>query len=139
MVEKKKEKKVKTENKQKKVKTEKTVKEEKTGKVEKKIAEEKKQVLKRKPGKKAEVKKTKIPVPRKEEKKVYRVTGSFLMGSRYQTFTKEVMTSDPKEKIYSDFGSSHKVKRRNIKIDDVKELKNDEITDSLLKQLAKGE
>jgi len=106
----------KTETKQKKIKTERKVKpEEKTEKV----------VVKE------------VPVSKKKEKKVYRVTGSFLMGNRHQTFTKEVMASDPREKIYSDFGSRHNVKRRNIKIEDVKELKNDEITDRLLKQMVK--
>ncbi len=143
----------KAETKQKKVKTEKKVKIRE--KAEKKIPEGKKKIpikseSEKKTEKKVEVKKTKTPalrkevkkkiVPKKEEvKKVYRIKGSFLMGNRYQVFTKEVLSSDPKEKIYSDFGSRHKVKRGNIKIDDVKELKNDEITDPLLKQLAKGE
>lgn len=102
---------------------------------QKKTSEEKKKrVTKEEIEKKVEVKKTETSAP----KKVYRVKGSFLMGNRYQIFTKEVLSSDPKEKIYSDFGNRHKVKRGNIKISHVKELKNDEITDPLIKQLAKG-
>lgn len=128
----------KTEAKQKKVKIEKKEAEEKAGK---KTPEEKKKTVIKEGGEKEVEKKGKakveLPQEKEEIKKVYRVKGSFLMGRKYQTFTKEVMASDPKEKIYSDFGSRHKVKRRKIKIEDVKTLKNDEITDRLLKQMVK--
>lgn len=124
----------KTEIKQKKVKIGKKEAEKKAEEKE----EKKKTVIKeggeKEVGKKGKAK-VELPQEKEEIKKVYRVKGSFLMGRKYQTFTKEVMASDPKEKIYSDFGSRHKVKRRKIKIEDVKMLKNDEITDRVLKQM----
>jgi len=67
--------------------------------------------------------------------KAFRVTGSFMMGKKIQSFTKEVISKDKNqatEFIISDLGSKHKVKRYNIKIAEVKELKPDEVTDSIV-------
>jgi large subunit ribosomal protein LX len=65
--------------------------------------------------------------------KAFKVTGSFRMGRENEKFTKEVASSD-KEKamefILSDLGSKHKVKRYDIRIDNVQELKPEEITDA---------
>ena len=50
-------------------------------------------------------------------KKVYKITGKFLMGERWRPFTKEVIAKtkeNAKEILLSDVGSKHRVKRRNI-------------------------
>lgn len=67
--------------------------------------------------------------------KLFRVTGKFLMGNRYQKFTKELLTVDPKEKLYSELGSKHRVKRRRIKIEAIKELKKEDCKDPVLRGL----
>ena len=67
--------------------------------------------------------------------KAFKVTGSFRMGKKNQNFTKEVISNDKKEAtefILSDLGSKHKVKRWEIKITEIKELKPDEVTDSII-------
>ena len=67
--------------------------------------------------------------------KAFRVTGSFKMGRLPQNFSKEVISKDKKgaeEFILSDLGSKHKVKRWQITITDVKELKTDEVTDTII-------
>ena len=67
--------------------------------------------------------------------KPFRVTGTFRMGRQTQKFTKEVASEDKKkaeEHILSVLGSKHKVKRYDITIDAVKEIKPEEITDSVV-------
>ncbi len=67
--------------------------------------------------------------------KAFKVTGSFRMGRKPSPFTKEVAAKDKKaaeESIFSDLGSKHKVKRYDITIDKVTELKPDEVTDSAI-------
>ena len=67
--------------------------------------------------------------------KAFKVTGSFDMGRVSQKFSKEIISKDKKEAeefILSDLGSKHKVKRYQIKITAVKELKPDEVTDTII-------
>ncbi|MDO9536900.1 MAG: 50S ribosomal protein L18Ae [Thermoplasmata archaeon] len=67
--------------------------------------------------------------------KAFRVTGNFQMGRNRQNFSKEIISKDKKEAtefILSDLGSKHKVKRYQIKIADVTELKPDEVQDSIV-------
>ena len=67
--------------------------------------------------------------------KAFKVTGSFDMGRVSQKFSKEIISKDKKEAeefILSDLGSKHKVKRYQIKITEVKELKPDEVTDTII-------
>ena len=50
--------------------------------------------------------------------KIYRIKGSFVMGSETQVFTKEfkaINEEDIYEKLYSIFGSKHRIKRSQIK------------------------
>ena len=68
--------------------------------------------------------------------KVYRVTGTFLMGESYQQFTKEIIgtgKSEAIERLYSDLGSKHYVNRRNIKIEKISEIKPNKIEDPIIK------
>jgi len=67
--------------------------------------------------------------------KAFKVTGTFRMGRKPSPFAKEVAAIDKKaaeELILSDLGSKHKVKRYDITIDKVTELKPDEINDSVI-------
>ena len=71
--------------------------------------------------------------------KVYRITGSFLMGTNYQHFTKEIIgtgKSEAIERLYSDLGSKHYVNRRNIKIEKISEIKPNKIEDPIVKYKA---
>ena len=64
--------------------------------------------------------------------KAFKVTGSFRMGRKPNPFVKEVAAKDKKaaeEVILSDLGSKHKVKRYDITIDKVEELKPDDVAD----------
>ena len=57
--------------------------------------------------------------------KIYRVKGRFVLGSEVQVFTKEfkaVKEEDIEEKIYSVFGSKHRINRNQIKIESIEEI-----------------
>jgi len=71
--------------------------------------------------------------------KIYRVQGRFLMGDEYQIFTKELKAVNEKdihEKIYSEFGSKHRINRNQIKLDKIEEISIDDVIDPLVKQLS---
>jgi len=73
--------------------------------------------------------------------KAFRVSGSFQMGRNWQPFTKEVVSDDEKqarERLLSDFGSRHGVKRQQVEIKNITELKGDEVTDPVVKGLLGG-
>ena len=60
--------------------------------------------------------------------KIYRVKGRFVLGSEVQVFTKEfkaVKEEDIEEKIYSIFGSKHRINRNQIKIESIEEISAD--------------
>ncbi|MEW6221885.1 MAG: 50S ribosomal protein L18Ae [Candidatus Hadarchaeota archaeon] len=64
--------------------------------------------------------------------KVYRVKGRFPQGLFNQKFTRELVSASKEhaiEKIYSEFGSKHKLKRSQIHIDEVAEIKPEAATD----------
>jgi len=70
--------------------------------------------------------------------KVYRISGKFLMGKIWQPFSKEVIGNDEneaRERLFSILGSRHRVKRRMIKIDNIKEVSKDEIEDPVIKYM----
>ncbi|MCD6481185.1 MAG: 50S ribosomal protein L18a [Thermoplasmata archaeon] len=74
--------------------------------------------------------------------KAYRIKGSFLMKDVWQPFAKEVIGNneeEAKERLLSIMGSRHKVKRRMIKIEEVKELQKDEIEDAVIKYILERE
>ncbi|MFO7619238.1 MAG: 50S ribosomal protein L18Ae [Thermoplasmata archaeon] len=67
--------------------------------------------------------------------KAFKVTGSFKMGRKSQNFSKEVIALDKKsanETILSELGSKHKVKRYDISIKEIVELKAEDVTDSII-------
>jgi len=70
--------------------------------------------------------------------KAFRVQGTFLMGRTRQQFTKEIVCSTQPEvpgKIFSELGSKHRVKRRDIKIKNIEEIKANDVTDPVVKHL----
>ena len=70
--------------------------------------------------------------------KAYKVSGKFMMGDSWQSFTKEVVgesENDVREVILSRLGSKHRVKRPKIQISEVTEISPDELTDPITKSL----
>jgi len=70
--------------------------------------------------------------------KVYRIKGKFLMGKIWQPFSKEFIgenEEEAKERMYSIIGSRHRVKRRMIKVEEIKEINRDEIEDPVIKYM----
>lgn len=70
--------------------------------------------------------------------KIYRVKGNFVMGSEVQVFTKEYRAfkeEDIYEKIYSVFGSKHRIKKNQIKIESIEEISADEVEDPIVKAI----
>ena len=61
--------------------------------------------------------------------KIYRVTGKFVNGDRVQSFNEENIY----EKIYSDFGSKHRINRNQIDIEEIKEITPEEVIDPIVK------
>ena len=60
------------------------------------------------------------------------------MGKIWQPFSKEVIGNDEneaRERLFSILGSRHRVKRRMIKIDNIKEVSKDEIEDPVIKYM----
>ncbi len=74
--------------------------------------------------------------------KAYKITGKFLMGSQWMNFTKEIATNsveEAKEKIFSEIGSNHKTKRKNISIEDVKQIKISEVENIYIREMLEAE
>lgn len=68
--------------------------------------------------------------------KIYRVSGTVLMGRNRQKFTKELISKNiesAKEKIYCEFGSKHKANRRNINIEKIEEITREEAKNPMIK------
>ena len=73
-----------------------------------------------------------------ENPKVYKVEGKFQMGKTMQPFSVELLAMKPdnaEEKVYSDFGSKHKVKRNKIFIEKVEEIPASEAEDPMVKYI----
>ncbi len=77
------------------------------------------------------------------EVKFYRVTGRMLLAHDrmpyWQKFSKEVRAVKPEdavEKVLSELGSRHKVKRHHIVIEKVEEIPPEEVRNQYLLQLA---
>jgi len=71
--------------------------------------------------------------------KVFKIQGKFMMGQGLKHFTKElkaVSEDDIKEKIYSEFGSKHRIGRNKIFIDEIKEISEEEAQDPMIKALS---
>ncbi len=63
---------------------------------------------------------------------IYRVRGWFKQGLYRQKFSKELLALTKEqalERVYSEFGSRHKLKRSQINIEGIAEIKPEEVTD----------
>jgi len=74
--------------------------------------------------------------------KVFKVTGEINKPKLKTPFTKEILAEKSEhavEKVYSEIGSKHRVKRCHMKISKVEEISTDEIANPILKKLVIGE
>lgn len=63
---------------------------------------------------------------------VYRVSGFFTSGIFLQKFSRELLATSKEqalERVYSELGSNHNVRRNLIRIGEVSEIKPGEVTD----------
>lgn len=70
--------------------------------------------------------------------KIWRATGEYDKKNKVFVFTKELIADKEahvKEKIYSDLGSRHRVKRRQIRFEKIEEIEPEELTDLDLRRL----
>ncbi len=77
------------------------------------------------------------------EVKTYLVRGRMLLSHdkfpewrKFQVYVRAVKPEHALEKVYSELGSRHKLKRYHIKIDEVKEVPLEEVEDLHILQLA---
>ncbi len=71
--------------------------------------------------------------------KIYRVKGKFLCRDHMQPFAIETMSMKPedaREKVYSEFGSKHRVKRNRIVIENIEEIPPEEAKDPVVRYMA---
>lgn len=72
--------------------------------------------------------------------KIYRIHGKFEAGNSLKPFTRELKATNEeeiKERIYSEFGSKHHIKRSKIKIEEINEISEDDVLDPVVKGLLK--
>ena len=70
--------------------------------------------------------------------KVWRATGEYTKKNKKFRFTRELFAEKEahvRERILSELGSRHRVSRKHIAIEEVKELKPEEITDLDLRRI----
>ncbi|MHA1484764.1 MAG: 50S ribosomal protein L18Ae [Candidatus Thorarchaeota archaeon] len=70
--------------------------------------------------------------------KVWRAVGKYKKNKRTFTFTKELIAlkeSHARERIFSELGSRHRVKRRSIEISEVVEIKPEEVVSLKLRTI----
>jgi large subunit ribosomal protein LX len=70
--------------------------------------------------------------------KIFRIQGKFMMGGSFKPFTKElkaIKEQDILEKLYSDFGSKHRIGRNKIIIEKIEEISADDVQDPIIKSL----
>ena len=74
--------------------------------------------------------------------KVFRVTGEICKPNLKTVFAKEVIADKSEhavEKVYTEIGSRHRVKRCHMKIGKVEEVAPEKIANPILKKLVAGE
>ena len=70
--------------------------------------------------------------------KIWRASGAYTKNKRNFVFSRELLAdkeSHVREKILSELGSRHRVKRREIEINEIKELKPEEVQNLDLRKL----
>ena len=74
--------------------------------------------------------------------KIFRISGSFKQRQQATSFSKEylaVTEENALAKLYSQFGSKNRLKRGQIKIQTIKEISKDEVTDPLIEKTLNSE
>ncbi|MHA2223879.1 MAG: 50S ribosomal protein L18Ae [Candidatus Hodarchaeales archaeon] len=72
--------------------------------------------------------------------KIFRISGSFKQRRQITPFSKELCAlteEQAKDKLYSEFGSRNRIKRRQVQIASINEISPDEITDPFVLKLTK--
>ena len=70
--------------------------------------------------------------------KIWRASGDYKKKKRKFTFSRELLGEKEahiREKILSELGSRHRVKRKEINITEIKEIKPEEVTDLDLRKI----
>lgn len=70
--------------------------------------------------------------------KIFRVKGTLLDVDKTKPFTRElkgIKEDDVKEKLYSEFGSKHRLNRDQIVFNEISEISKDEVTDPIVREL----
>lgn len=70
--------------------------------------------------------------------KIWRASGAYKKKKRIFIFSRELMgekETHVREKVFSELGSRHRVKRKDIDIKEVKELKPEEVTNLELRRI----
>jgi large subunit ribosomal protein LX len=70
--------------------------------------------------------------------KIFRIKGEITEPKMRMAFTKEIVAIKPEdaaEKIYMEIGSRHKIKRNHIRIDEIKEIKPEEVENVTVRKL----
>ena len=73
------------------------------------------------------------------EVKVFRIKGILVKPDQKTPFAKELRSTTSKaalEQVYADFGSQHRVKRFHIKIDSIEEIKPEEASNPVVRQMS---
>ena len=74
--------------------------------------------------------------------KVFRVTGEIRKPNLTTPFVKEVLADKSEhavEKVYTEIGSKHRVRRYHMSINNVEEVTTEDITNPILKKIVSGE
>lgn len=74
--------------------------------------------------------------------KVFRITGEIQKPNLQTSFRREVVALKPEhavEKVYTELGSKHRVKRFQIRITSVEEIPPEEVRNPLIRKLMTGE
>ncbi|MFX0050647.1 MAG: 50S ribosomal protein L18Ae [Candidatus Hodarchaeota archaeon] len=70
--------------------------------------------------------------------KIFRISGSFKQKRETTSFSKEICAlteEQAKEKLFSEFGSRNRLKRRQIRISSIDEISPKEITDPIIQKM----
>ena len=70
--------------------------------------------------------------------KIFKIQGKFMMGNSLKPFTRELKAINEEEiaeRIYSEFGSKHHIKRNKIKIEEITEISEEDVQDPVIKAL----
>ncbi|UCE13864.1 MAG: 50S ribosomal protein L18a [Candidatus Heimdallarchaeota archaeon] len=74
--------------------------------------------------------------------KIFRISGSFKQRRQVTSFSQELCAlteDDAKEKLFSEFGSRNRLKRRQIQITSIENIPPEEVSDPFVQKLITNE